>query len=130
MAGAQSGTYCEFLGPAGSTGEQEVCHINARNQEHKPHRTQQHEEGRPGVAHNMLLERVQGRAETPVEVRIGAGKVLGHHRHVGPRLFNRHCGFEPGDAVNSKSGSAVGERVGIPLPNRNIYIPSIEAGDY
>ena len=74
--------------------EEQVRHVDARDEQHEPRRAQQHEQRATGVADEDLVERADRRAMGMVPKRRQPGA---ERFHLGPRLLERHVRLEARD---------------------------------
>ena len=114
-AGSQRGAHRDLLRPRGRAGEQQVGDVGAGDQQHEPHRTQEHQQGRPDRSGRAVAQRCGEQA--PIR-GVGIGvlglELLGQGADLRRRLLHGHADPQPGDEVEALVRPlAVGELIGL-----------------
>ena len=117
-AGAERSPDRDLLAAAERAREQQVARRCAGDQQHQPHRGQQHHQRRPDVADDRLAERDHGGAPAGVRLRVRLLQPLGDDLQLRRRLRDVHARPQPGDrllvVVLAYGALGVGEAQGNP----------------
>ena len=94
--GTESRSNGDFFLPRGRSRELQVGKICARNQQDHADRSQQHQQSRARVSHDLLVQVDQLHAPAFL-FRVPPLEPAGDGIHFGLCLCNRHTGFQPRD---------------------------------
>ncbi len=96
-AGAKRRAHREVTRRPGGPRQHQVRHVGARDQQHQPHRAEQHPERPADAAHHLLVRRHQLHAPPRVRVGMLLRQFRGNRVHLGLRLRDRLAGRQPSD---------------------------------
>ena len=94
---AECGADRDFASSARRAGEQEVRDVRARDEQHEPDRTEQHEQRRPHASHDDAVHCVDLNAAVPLLVGKIVPDALCDGRHLRGRRSGIHARLEPPD---------------------------------
>ena len=90
MPGAECCSYGHFVLFRGGTSQHQIGHVHRRDEEHQPHRTQQHQEGGADLAHYLVSHRHDVDSPPGEELRVHVAESGDHTVHVTLSIFERH----------------------------------------
>jgi hypothetical protein len=130
-AGSQGDTRGELVLPIGRSGQQQVGHVGAGDQQHEPNRAQQHEKGRTPGAHHLLVEGHEPDPNSPVLVGVVLLEAGGDRIHVGLSALERDVALQTGDDPEGVAAPTTGVRPIDAKRSQDLWIPDdgeIESG--
>src|SRR6267154_1877771 len=94
---AQRSSNGDFLSPRQSFSEHKISHVGASDEQNENNRTQQHQQRRPNVAHQLFAQRHNRGAPSLIVFRILLLETLRDASEFGFSLANIHARFQPGN---------------------------------
>src|SRR6202021_386163 len=76
--GSERGAYCHFALTGRSTGEQQICDVDAGDEQHKANAAHKHKQRRSYIARNGIVKSLQEDAKTNIATRIFPVQAIGH----------------------------------------------------
>src|SRR5438477_12023204 len=99
-----------------------IRNVNARDEQHKANRGQQHQQKWLDIAHNVFLQWRQAYARTFIRIRIRQRKIVRNLIHVGTSSSERHTGFQAANSACAFVDVAILKERIRELPDRNKYV--------
>src|SRR6267378_4368880 len=94
---AQRSSNGDFLSPRQSFSEHKISHVGASDEQNENNRTQQHQQRRPNVAHQLFAQRYNRGSPALIVFRILLLETLRDASEFGLSLANIHARLEPGN---------------------------------